>query len=144
MKTATEINLKLAEQYEQIAIYHRQLAHLEKPATDEVAAKPPHEESAEEQPVIQPRYKIAKAYIGKFALLIKAMYDVGMFIKADGSRATNVEDLARYIGHALGEDFPNWQQTLRGATLPTGALDFYDQLCHWSEKYKNKIKKDDC
>ena len=48
MKTATEINLKLAEHYEQIAIYHRQLAHLEKPAAEEVAAKSPQPRASDE------------------------------------------------------------------------------------------------
>ncbi len=143
-QTATEIYCKFAELYEQLAQLNRQLSQSVKPATDEVAEKSPQQAPSEEQTDQQPKYRIKKAHIGKLALLIKAMYEVGMFVDENGNSASNVEDLAHYIGHALGEDFPNWPQTLRGATLPDSSLSIFDRLRHEGEKYKNKIKKDDC
>ena len=143
-QTATEIYCKIAELYEQLAQLNRQLSQSVKPATDEVAEKSPQQAPSEEQTDQQPKYRIKKAHIGKLALLIKAMYEVGMFVDENGDAASNVEDLAHYIGHALGEDFPNWPQTLRGATLPECSLSIFDSLKNEGEKYKKKIKKNDC
>ena len=65
-----------------------------------------------------------------------------MFLDEEGNRADCVEDLAHYMGHCFGQDFPNWRPTLRGAFLPKNALDFFDSLKHWGEKYKASIKHD--
>lgn len=105
----------------------------------EVTVKSPQPEITERQDHITPRYRLAPKYKGKFAMLIKATYDEGMFVKPDGTPATDVEDLAHYIGHALGEDYPDWRQTLRGAVMPKSSLQFFKQLFRWAKRYKDKV-----
>lgn len=86
-----------------------------------VAEKPPMQNAgAENQPT---RYRIAPNCKGDVALAIWSMYRAGWFVKADGTPATNVEDVARCIGASLGEDFPNWKQTLQAVFEKAQPLD---------------------
>lgn len=143
MKTATEINMKRAELYEQIANNFRQLARLDESATPEVAVKPSQPTASDDRvPLFKHRYTLADNRIGDFAKLIKVVYEEGMFLDEEGNRADCVEDLAHYMGHCFGQDFSNWRPTLRGAFLPKNALDFFDSLKHWGDKYKASIKHD--
>jgi len=86
-----------------------------------VAEKPPMQDAgAEKEPS---RYQIAPNCKGKVAITIWAMYKAGWFVKANGTPATNVEDVARCIGACLGEDFPNWKQTLQAVFEKVQPLD---------------------
>ncbi len=77
---------------------------------------------------IQSLYRLAPNMKGHVAKLIVAMYDQGMFLKSDGTPATNVENLARALGAVLGEDFHNWRQTLGAAIGQQNSLDIFDEL----------------
>lgn len=115
-KTATEIYSKIAELYEQIAVCYRQLAHLEKPAADEVAAKSPPPKTSDEHSFVV-LYKLSDKMKGKFAIVIWALYRMKMFVKADGSEAKSVREIANYIGQLFGLYFTEkeWKSTLEGS-----------------------------
>jgi hypothetical protein len=142
MKTTTEINEKMAQHYEQLALLHRQLAHATVTG-DEVVVLPPQRETSDEgKRLWKHRYTVVSGHEGQFAMLIKAMFDDGWFLKEDGTRATSVEDVAHYVGHCLGQDYPDWRQTLRGAVLPKCFTNFISKLMHWLKIYKATIKHD--
>ena len=129
MKTATEINLKLAEQYEQIAVYHRQLARLEKPAADEVAEKSPQPTTSAERTFVV-LFKLSDRMKGKFAIVIWALYQMEMFEKADGSKAKSVRDVANYIGQLFGLHFTEkeWKSTLEGSFKVLDPTRFFREM----------------
>lgn len=140
MNTTTDINKKMAYHFEQLALLCRQQAQT-KMTGDEVVEGPPQRETSDgEKPLWKHRYKVAPGHEGQLAMLIKATYEDGWYLKEDGERAESVEDVARYVGHCLGQDYTNWRQTLRGAVLPKCFVDFFDRLKHWIEKYKQSIK----
>jgi len=143
MKTTTEINEKMAQNLEQLALLCRQLAQ----ATvvgDEVVVQPPQRKTSDEgKRLWKHRYTVAPGHEGHLAMLIKAAFDDGWFLKEDGSHATSVEDVAHYVGHCLGQDYPDWRQTLRGAVLPKCFINFILRLKHWIEKYRQSIKHED-
>lgn len=85
---------------------------------------------------IQSKYKLAPNNIGHMAKIIAAMYDEGMFLKEDGTPASNVEDLARCLGAAFGADFKNWRQTLSAAIEQHNYLGVFDDL-----QQKIKVRK---
>lgn len=115
MKTATD-NLSIADLLRLMA--DRVEAEMQE---QKVAEKPPmHDAEAGKEPS---RYRIAPNCKGKVAIAIWAMYKAGWFVKANGTPATNVEDVARCIGVSLGEDFPNWKQTLQAVFDKTQPLE---------------------
>lgn len=138
MKTATEINLKLAEQYEQIAKYHRQLAHLEKPAADEVAAESPQPKNPDEHSFVV-LFKLSDGMKGKFAILIWALYHTNMFVKVNGSEAKSVREIANYIGQLFGVYFTKdeWKSTLEGSFKVLEPRRFFWKL---AEKVQDRIQ----
>ena len=83
----------------------------------------------------QNTYHLAPNLKGHMAKLIAAMYYMGMFLKENNTPATNLEDLARSIGAAFGEDFRNWRQTLKAAIEQQNYLDIFDEL---KQKIKDK------
>lgn len=84
-------------------------------------------------------YHLAPNMKGHVAKLIASMYDIGMFLKEDNTPASNVEDLARALGSAFGEDFRNWRQTLSAAIEQQNCLEIFDEL---QQKIKErKLKK---
>lgn len=82
--------------------------------------------------VLTPRMK------GKFAQIIKAMYDLGMFQYREGGRADSVEDVARCLGRALGEDFTDFFATLRGAYNVNAPLRVFDDMRNAGEEYDQR------
>ena len=142
MKTTTEINEKMAQHYEQLALLHRQLAHATVTG-DEVVVQPPQREPSDKGIRLwYHNYTVAPGHEGQLAMLIKAMFEDGWFLMEDGTLADSVEDVAHYLGHCLGQDYPNWRQTLRGAVLPKCYVDFFSRLEHKIEEYKTTIKHD--
>ena len=139
MEAATNFNLKVVEQLGQLAQVFRQQSLSTVQATDEVAVEPPQRNTSDGQASTSPPYRVAPNRQGDFVKLTKAAFDDGLFCKADGTPATNVEDLARYIGRVFGIEFTNWRQTLRGAVLPDSSLDFFERLMRWARRYKDKI-----
>ena len=103
MKTATD-NLSTADLL-------RLMADRVEAIEEKVAAKPPQQEAGSLGET--PRYGIANNCKGKVALAIWAMYRAGWIVKADGTPASNVEDVARCIGASMGEDFRHWKQTMQ-------------------------------
>ena len=138
-KTATEINLKLAEHYEQIAVCYRQLAHLEKPAADEVAAKSPLPKTSDEHSFVV-LYKLSDKMKGKFAIVIWALYRMKMFVKADGSEAKSVREIANYIGQLFGLYFTEkeWKSTLEGSFKVLEPRRFFWEM---AEKIQDRVQR---
>ena len=138
MESATEINLKLAEQYEQIAVYHRKLARLEKTAADEVAAKPSQPETSDEHSFTV-LYHLSDRMKGKFAIVIWALYKMGMFVKTDGQQAKSVRDVANYIGQLFGLHFTKdeWKSTLEGSFKVLEPRRFFWEM---ADKVSEKMK----
>lgn len=139
MRTATEINLKLAEHYEQIAVYHRQLAHLEKPAADEVAAKSPQPKTSDEHSFVV-LFKLSDKMKGKFAIVIWALYHMKMFVKTDGSEAKSVREIANYIGQLFGLHFTEkeWKSTLEGSFKVLEPRRFFWEM---AEKIQERVQR---
>ena len=138
-KTATEINLKLAEHYEQLAVYHRQLAHLEKPAADEVAAKSPQPKTSDEHSFVV-LFKLSDKMKGKFAIVIWALYRMKMFVKVDGSEAKSVREVANYIGQLFGLHFTEkeWKSTLEGSFKVLEPRRFFWEM---AEKIQERVQR---
>lgn len=130
----------MAYHFEQLAQLFKQQA-LSSVKADEVVVEPPQREASDgRKPLWKHRYKLADGYDGKLAMLIKAAFEEGMFLKEDNTRATSVEDVAHYIGDALDNDYHDWRQTLRGAVLPKCYLDFFERLKDKMKEYKKSIK----
>ena len=138
-KTATEINLKLAEHYEQIAVCYRQLAHLEKPAADEVAAKSPQSKTSDEHSFVV-LFKLSDKMKGKFAIVIWALYRMKMFVKTDGSEAKSVREIANYIGQLFGLYFTEkeWKSTLEGSFKVLEPRRFFWEM---AEKIQERVQR---
>jgi hypothetical protein len=83
-------------------------------------------------------YHLASGMKGHMAKLIAAMYDYGMFLKEDNTPASSVEDVARSLGAAFGENFNNWRQTLGTAIEQQNYLDIFDDL---QQKIKERKQK---
>lgn len=143
MKTTTDINEKMAQHYEQLALLHRQLAHSTVTGNEVVVQPPQREPSDKGKRLWKHNYTVASGHEGQLAMLIKAAFEDGWFLKEDGTSAKSVEDVAHYLGHCLGQDFPDWRQTLRGAVLPKCFLDFFDKLKDKIKEYKKTIKTHD-
>lgn len=86
----------------------------------------------------QNTYHLAPNMKGHMAKLIASMYDNGMFLKEDNTPASNVEDVARSLGIAFGEDFRNWRQTLGAAIDQQNCLDIFDDLQQKIRERKQK------
>ena len=84
------------------------------------------------------KYVLAPRMKGKLAQIIKAMYDLGMFQYREGGRADSVEDVARCLGRALGEDFTDFFATLRGAYSVNAPLRVFDDMRNAGEEYDQR------
>lgn len=135
-KTISQLHEEFASLFEQMAVKCHEIAQTTTDSNDYHTETHPQKENPIEDENQEPRYSIAPGFIGKFAQLIQAMYDEKMFLKADGTPASSVKDVAQYIGPFLGIDFDNWQQTLRGAVLPDSSIDFFSHLKDNAERYK--------
>ena len=86
-------------------------------------------------------YRLAPGMKGHMAKIIQSMFDRQMFVKADGTPATSVEDLAQSISAAFGSPFTSWRQTLNAAIEQENSLDIFDELQHAIRRRKqNKLQ----
>ena len=142
MKTTTEILMEIAECQRRQTELICELAQLKASVGNEVVEKPPLpvRESLSGKNMTQPQTPItlAKGKKGVKALIIYAEYKLGIYVKADGTPVTNVEDLAHYLGKPIGEPFKHWKQTLQGILDSRKPLDIFMDMYNVVQKLLRK------
>jgi hypothetical protein len=146
MRTAAEILIERAKCQSRLSELDLELAQALANAGSEATVKsPPKVTKAKKIVPAKHDYEIAPDHKGSLAVVILAMYRNGMIRKVDGTKATNVEDVARCIGNSLGESFLNWDRTLQGVfkkSLPWEVLlEMEQKVREADEERKERDKK---
>ena len=112
---------------------------------NEVVEKPPlpvrETISASNKALPRTPYVLAKGKKGFKALIIYAEYLLGIYVKADGTPVTNVEDLAHYLGQSFGEPFKHWKQTIEGIQSTRNPLAIFLDMYNVIQKLIRKHEK---
>ena len=139
MKTATKINLEIAECHELLAKLYRQQSRFLTPATDEVAEESPQPKTSDEHSFVV-LFKLSDKMKGKFAIVIWALYRMKMFVKVDGSEAKSVREVANYIGQLFGLHFTEkeWKSTLEGSFKVLEPRRFFWEM---AEKIQDRVQR---